>query len=93
MRGLKNFEEARKYFAVRFYSGIILQQVLQLEQQLADEKFVIPYTFCELGEILLSENKKKEAQEYFQRAKNFPTPFDFDRPLGFRISKGLHKCK
>jgi hypothetical protein len=64
-----------------------------LESSLKEDKFVVPHSYCELGEMYLKEEKKQEAKEMFQKAKNFPTPYDFDRPLGYRISRGVHKAK
>ena len=62
-----------------------------LESSLVEDKFVVPHTYCEMGEMLVQEGKKQEAKEMFLKAKNFPTPFDFDRPLGYRITRGIHK--
>jgi hypothetical protein len=58
-----------------------------------NEKFIVPHAMCEMGEMLLEkpDHPKLEAKEYFLQAKGYPQPYDFDKPLGIRISKGLQR--
>ena len=41
--------------------------------------------------MFFAEKNFSQAREFYKKAKNFPTPYDFDRPLGYRISKGLQR--
>jgi hypothetical protein len=38
-------------------------------------------------------NSITQAEEYFTKAKKFPTPYDFDSPIGLKISRGLAKLQ
>jgi len=69
------------------------QKILSMEQFLVEEKWIVPHIYVELAEIFLEEKDKTSSMELYQKAKAFPTPYDFDRVLGYRISTGIGKAK
>src|SRR5690348_531496 len=79
--GEKNFASARDN----------LKKVLSMEQSIQpDEKFLIPHSLVQISEIYLEDSEIKDlekAETSLNYAKNFPTPYDLDRPLSFKISK------
>ena len=95
--GLGNSEDSKHQFNVAVFSNallnLFLQKVFELEPHVTSEKYVVPYSRVELAELLIKEKDFVKAEEQLLKSKAFPTPYDFDRPLALRITKGLHRVQ
>jgi DNA repair ATPase RecN len=73
-----------------------LKKVLAMEQALQEEKFLIPFSLVEIAEIYMENSEIKDlekAETSLNYAKRIPTPYDFDRPLSFKMGKIASKLK
>eukprot|EP01114_Cavostelium_apophysatum_P021056 TRINITY_DN7239_c0_g1_i1.p1 TRINITY_DN7239_c0_g1~~TRINITY_DN7239_c0_g1_i1.p1 ORF type:complete len:189 (+),score=51.78 TRINITY_DN7239_c0_g1_i1:402-968(+) len=83
MKGFQQYPEAIENF----------EKVIKAESSIAFERYVIPHTYIELGEMFAEQEEWATAGECFLKAKAFPTPYDFDRPAQLRITKGIERVK
>lgn len=82
LRGLQNISASENCFL----------DVINLENSLEQEIYLIPHSLCEMGEIYLEKGDKSSAETYFLKAKSYHD-FDFDKPLARRIANSLDKLK
>jgi len=81
-RAMGNLEKAKGHF----------QRVIDLEKQIKDESWAVPYALQEQGEVYYAEGKKAEAEKFITRASKY-SGFDFNELLMLRISGSLDHLK
>ncbi len=63
-----------------------------MEGLIIEEAYVVPHSYCELGEMYLEKSKHQKAENMLKKAKSY-SDFDFDKPLYRRIDASLDKLQ
>lgn len=83
LRGVGRLTEALECF----------QRVVEKESCIKEETYVLPYTYCEIGELMMRDGRTQEARTNLRIAKARYQNFDFDKPLGRRLKLALDLLK
>eukprot|EP00271_Cylindrocystis_brebissonii_P021683 TRINITY_DN789_c0_g2_i1.p1 TRINITY_DN789_c0_g2~~TRINITY_DN789_c0_g2_i1.p1 ORF type:complete len:667 (+),score=137.12 TRINITY_DN789_c0_g2_i1:944-2944(+) len=75
LRGLGKPAEAEEAFS----------KVVEKESLIKEETYILPYSYCEMGELQLEGDRLNEAAAIFKHIKAKFKDFDFDKPLFRRL--------
>jgi len=79
------------YFKMKDYDKAIQQFQLNLNLKPAEEKWLIPEAYFQIGRCLLRQGKKSQAQEYFDKAEDIDYDYDFKGAMDGKIKNELSK--
>jgi tetratricopeptide (TPR) repeat protein len=80
LRGLKKYDRALQMF----------QHAIAQDEVIQEEKYVIPTSYVEMGEMALDQNDLKRASELLNKAREYKN-YDWDTILNWRILGDLQK--
>lgn len=80
-RGTGDRDRARECF----------MKVLELDDVLEKETFVVPHALCELGEMLAEDGESVRAEKLYIRARDKYDNYDMDKPLHRRLILNIDK--
>lgn len=64
-----------------------------MESSLQEDKWCIPHSLLELGEIYQEEKDFEKAVEFFTKCKHYPAGYDFDRLIQLQVQRGMQKAQ
>ncbi len=79
------------YFKQKDYDKAIEQFKMNLNLNPAEEKWLVPDSYFQIGKCLLRLGKKNEAQQYFDKALDIDYDYDFKGAMDQKIKNELTK--
>jgi tetratricopeptide (TPR) repeat protein len=79
------------YFKMKDYDKAIEQFRLNLNLKPAEEKWLVPEAYFQIGRCLLRQGKKSEARKYFEEADDIDYDYDFKDAMDGKIKNELSK--
>jgi hypothetical protein len=65
-----------------------IQRVVAMGAEVREEKYVVPHSLCELGEMYTAAGRHDDARQALLAAKAYSN-YDLDKPLNRRIASAL----
>lgn len=63
-----------------------------MARSLKEEGYLVPHSFCELGEMMIEQGRANEARTYVKKAQSFSN-YDLDKPLSRRLIGAMDRIE
>jgi len=82
LRAQGRWDKSQQYF----------ERVVALEKCIKEETYLIPFSLCEIGEMLIESGGPLDEACKMLKAAHTYSHYDFDKPLSRRLMSTLYKC-